>query len=338
MKRRKAPLEIFSMSFLDIISCAFGAIILLFVLSKQAEPMVIEGIREDLEGIIAEMERTIFALRGDVTVLNREKNARRVDLERDRVELDGLMRELRAVQGEHAAARQTLEAKLTIEGKLSVARQDLTEEMQRLLGESHRRPETDANIGGIPVDSEYIIFIIDTSGSMLGNAWVLMVQKVQETLNVYPRVKGIQVMSDMGRYLLPGYSKRWIPDSPGMRKDIVKHLRRWRVTSNSSPVEGITAAIRTFHDPDKKISLYVFGDEFTGSSIDSVVRRVDKINKEDAEGNRLVRIHGVGFPVYMVRDRDEQTTGIRFAALMRILSEKNGGTFVALDSFKRLPR
>ena len=60
MKRRKSPLEIFSMSFLDIISCGFGAIILLFVISKQAEPMVIEGIRENLEGVIAELQRTIF--------------------------------------------------------------------------------------------------------------------------------------------------------------------------------------------------------------------------------------------------------------------------------------
>ena len=82
MKRRKPPLEIFSMSFLDIISCAFGAIILLFVLSKQAEPMVIEGIKENLKGVIAELQRTIFELRGEVTVLNREKNARRVELRR----------------------------------------------------------------------------------------------------------------------------------------------------------------------------------------------------------------------------------------------------------------
>ena len=54
MKKRRA-IEVFSMSFLDIICCAFGAIILLFVLSKRAEPMVIEGIREDLDGVIEEL-------------------------------------------------------------------------------------------------------------------------------------------------------------------------------------------------------------------------------------------------------------------------------------------
>ncbi|GMQ75784.1 MAG: hypothetical protein BMS9Abin01_1042 [Gammaproteobacteria bacterium] len=322
------------MSFLDIISGAFGVIILVFVLSKQAEPMVIEGIRENLDGVIAELERTIFEMRGEVTVLNREKNAKRVELERDQIELEGFEKELRAVRGQYASAEQTLEAKLIIEGKLASARQDLTEEMRRLLGESFRRPETDSNIGGVPVDSEYIIFIVDTSGSMFNNAWALVIRKVSETLKIYPKVKGIQVMNDMGDYMFSTYAGRWIPDTPSRRKAILKRLRTWSPFSNSSPVEGITRAIRTFYAADKKISLYVFGDEFSGPSIDAVVKQVDAINKEDAEGNRLVRIHGVGFPVQLSRPLQLQGTGIRFAALMRILSNRNGGTFVALDSFK----
>ena len=334
MKRRKAPIEIFSMSFLDIISCGFGAIILLFVLSKQAEPMVIEGIREDLDSVIAELQRTIFELRGEVTVLNREKNAKRVELRAEQTELEGLKRELAAVRGEYAAAAQTLEAKQVIEGKLAAARQELSDEMRRLLGESFKRPDTDPVIGGVPVDSEYIIFIIDTSGSMFNNAWALVIRKLSETLKIYPKVKGIQVMNDMGDYMYSTYAGRWIPDSESRRNAILKRLRTWNPFSNSSPVEGITEAIRTFYAPGRKISLYVFGDEFSGPSIDAVVKQVDAINKKDAAGNRLVRIHGVGFPTQLSRPEHMQGTGIRFAALMRILSEQNGGTFVALDSFK----
>ena len=141
-------------------------------------------------------------------------------------------------------------------------------------------------------------------------------------------------MNDMGDYMFSTYASRWIPDTPSRRKAILKRLRTWNPFSNSSPVEGITRAIRTFYAADKKISLYVFGDEFSGPSIDAVVKQVDAINKEDAEGNRLVRIHGVGFPTQLSRPLQFQGTGIRFAALMRILSEHNGGTFVALDSFK----
>ena len=63
-------------------------------------------------------------------------------------------------------------------------------------------------------------------------------------------------------------------------------LRNWNVFSNSSPVEGITQAIQTFQDPAKKISIYVFGDEFTGASIAKVIETVDRINRKDADGNR----------------------------------------------------
>jgi hypothetical protein len=334
MKKRR-PIEVFSMSFLDIICCGFGAIILLFVLSRHAEPMVIEGIREDLEGVLADLQKTLYELRGETTVLNRDLNAQRVELQRERQVFASLQGELSAVRGEFAAAEQTLTAKLVIEGKLATARQELTEEMRRLLGESHRREETDSTIGGVPVDSEYIIFIIDTSGSMYNNAWALVIRKISETLDIYPKVKGIQVMNDMGDYMFSTYKGRWIPDTPTRRKSILKRLRTWNPFSNSSPVEGITRAIRTFYAPDKKISLYVFGDEFsTGASIDSVVKRVDALNREDADGNRLVRIHAVGFPVQLARPRELQNTGIRFAALMRILAERNGGSFVALNTFK----
>ena len=111
---------------------------------------------------------------------------------------------------------------------------------------------------------------------------------------------------------------------------ILDRLRNWAPFSNSSPVEGITRAIRTYAAPDKRISLYVFGDEFTGDSIDRVVETVDRINREDAEGNRMVRIHAVGFPVMFSQRAFSENTGVRFATLMRILCQKNGGAFVGL--------
>ncbi|HEX9726049.1 MAG TPA: VWA domain-containing protein, partial [Vicinamibacteria bacterium] len=182
-----------------------------------------------------------------------------------------------------------------------------------------------------PVDSEYIIFIIDTSGSMHNYAWPLMLDKMQETLDIYPTVKGIQVMNDMGQHLFKTYAGKWIPDTPGRRRLILNSLRTWTPFSNSSPVEGITAAIRTYAAPDKKISLYVFGDEFTGRSIEEVIETVDRINGEDAEGNRLVRIHAIGFPVMFSNASFPENTGVRFASLMRELSRRNGGAFVGLS-------
>ena len=77
----------------------------------------------------------------------------------------------------------------------------------------------------------------------------------------------------------------------------------------------------------------VLGDDFTGNSIRDVINTVDRINTETATGERLVRIHGIGFPVQFAQPPRYQATGRRFAALMRELARKNGGTFVGLNDF-----
>ncbi len=63
-------------------------------------------------------------------------------------------------------------------------------------------------------------------------------------------------------------------------------MENWRAFSNSSPVEGIEEAIKTYWAPDKRISLYVLGDEFTGDSIQKALDDVSAINKPDADGRR----------------------------------------------------
>ena len=80
-------------------------------------------------------------------------------------------------------------------------------------------------------------------------------------------------MSDEGQYMFSQYARKWIPDTPARRRLILERLRHWGPFSNSSPVEGIEAAIRAFAALDKRVSLYFLGDEFTRDSIDEVVRK-----------------------------------------------------------------
>ena len=330
MKTGKRNIDIFSLSFLDCICCGFGAIILLFVLSKFAEPVVLGELTEAFSSRIRRMEKELADVRGKARSLDREMTTRVAQLSAEEKRLSRLQGDLSDLQGAFAASRDDARVQNIIQGRLARARQELTDEMRRLL-KGAPPPRADSPVGGIPVDSEYIIFIIDTSGSMQANAWGLVQQKMRETLQVYPRVRGIQVMNDMGRYLFPQYRGRWIPDSPARRRAIVSGLGTWRAFSNSSPVEGITAAINTFYAADKKISLYVFGDEFSGSRVQPVVDAIDRINGADSHGGRRVRIHAVGFPVVMEKTSQPGNTGQRFATLMRILCRRNGGTFVGLN-------
>ena len=330
MKTKRRDIEIFSLSFLDVICCGFGAIILLFVLSKFAEPVIIEEVREDFQAEIMRLEEELHEIRGETAVLNRELNGQKEQLSQEKKKLVRLQGDLSDIRGQFGASDQHAEVQNIIEGKLARAMQELTEEMKRLLKKQPKK--IDSSVGGIPVDSEYIIFIIDTSGSMQRNAWALVQKKLAETLRVYPKVKGIQIMNDMGVYMFSQYAGKWIPDTPGRRRAIISNLTTWRSFSNSSPVEGIEAAIRTFYDSNKKISLYVFGDEFSGNAIQPVIDAVDRINRATKNGTRRVRIHAVGFPVMLKDQVGRGNTGERFATLMRILCYKNGGTFVGLNS------
>ena len=331
--RNRREIEGISLSFLDVISCGFGAIILLLVLTKVFEPVVIEDTVSNLEGYLAALQEELFDLRGEAKDIDRKMIREEDQQSEEIVRLLQLNAELSALKSKHEKTLDKTKVATLVEGKLAEAKQSLTDEMAKLLAD-YRRSADEDKIGGIPVDSEYVIFIIDTSGSMYNYAWPLVLQKVAETLAVYPRLKGIQVMNDMGNYMFTQYAGAWIPDSDARRRAIIDRMRSWNVFSNSSPVEGITKAISTYYKPGRKISLYVFGDEFSGRSIQRVVDVVDRINRADSKGNRLVRIHGIGFPVLFAQPPRFQETGIKFSILMRTLCEKNGGTFIGLNDFR----
>lgn len=331
MRNRRRQTEVFNLSFLDVISCGFGAIILLLVISKISEPRVIEQTNVDLSGLVVQLEEELHEIRGETQILNRELIAKQEQLSENKEKLARLQGALTNIEGQYNLASTASDAQSLIEDELQSAKQELNEEMRKLLT-NYQRPKEDALIGGIPVDSEYIIFVIDTSGSMQRFAWPLVRKKMKEILDIYPRVQGVQVLNDMGDYMFSQYAGRWIPDSTARRRAILDRLSSWAPFSNSSPVEGVTKAIQRFYASDKRISLYVFGDDFSGGLMQNVVNTVRQKNKSGSKGSR-VRIHTVGFPVLLTQPGAGQNAA-RFAALMRKLAEDNNGSFVGLNSLR----
>jgi len=312
-----------NLSFLDVISAGFGAIVLLLVITKNAAPGLIEGLGLDLEARRDALREALPAVDARIDRLRAQLGDRDSELAATRRRVQDLADRLDQARGAQVENR----AAETIADRLRAARQSLSEEMRRLRQAEALVP--DATVAGIPVDSEYVIFIIDTSGSML-RQWGNVVRKLEEVLDLYPNVRGIQVMNDMGQLMFEQYAGQWMPDTPSRRRVILSRLLRWKPFSNSSPIEGITRAIRDFHDPDKTISLYVFGDEFTGISVQQVLDAVDHLNPRGDDGRRRVRIHAVGFPTQFADSMRSSVSGRRFALLMRLLSQSHDGTFVGL--------
>ena len=329
LKRRPAP-EI-SLSFLDVICCGFGAVILLLMITKTVEPQVLEESTVIAEGRVAELTEQLFEIRGETTVLNRDLAAKQEQISEFEEQIAILQGSLASSKSRYDSLQTTRNSNSIVAEQLAIARQELSEEEERLLGLDAKK--INEFIGGIPIDSEYIIFVIDSSGSMQGNAWRRVLAEFEATLNVYPTVKGIQVLNDRGEYLLNSMRGQWIIDTPSRRKQIIDNLRNWSVFGVSSPEQGINRALRDFYDRKKKISIFVYGDDFAGGGVSRVVRSVEAINTNN-NGERLVRIHAIGFPNVLINGGVEVCCVADFATLMRKLTHENGGSFVGLNDFR----
>ena len=328
-KRRPAP-EI-SLSFLDVICCGFGAVILLLMITKTVEPQVLEESTVIAEGRVAELTEQLFEIRGETTVLNRDLAAKREQISEFEEQIAILQGSLAASKSRYDSLQTTRNSNSVLAEKLAIARQELSDEEERLLGLDAKK--INQFIGGIPIDSEYIIFVIDSSSSMTSLSWQRVLAEFEATLNVYPTVKGIQVINDGGEYLLGRTKGQWIEDTPARRARIISNLRYWSKYGPSSPERGINTALRDFYDRKKKISIFVYGDDFLGGGVSRVVRSVEAINTNNS-GERLVRIHAIGFPsILMVGDINVCCVA-DFATLMRQLTYDNGGSFVGLNDFR----
>jgi hypothetical protein len=326
VKLKRHPVEVFSLSFLDCICCGFGAIILLLVLTEYGDPIQLEEQSKLLASQTQQLKDQLQEIRGETDLLNRQLEGKEDLLAKERMRAQQLAGDLTHVNGQFSASKKEASVTNIVEGELVSAYQSLTEEMKRLLKEQANRPKSEA-IGGIPIDSEYVIFIVDTSASMTSFHWDQAQAIVKEILSIYPKVKGMQIMSDQGSVLIGGTKGQWLTDSTAQRDQIVVRMKNWRAFSKSSPVEGIEQAIRLYWAIDKRISLYVLGDEFTGDSIQQALDAVSQINRPNKDGRRIVRIHAIGFP-----EGPGMTpfTSIRFSALMRLMCEQNNGTFVGI--------
>jgi hypothetical protein len=316
MKRKNRDLDIFSLSFLDIISCGFGAVVLLVLISSNSESSIAEEEEKAIAFLqqVLKAEETVKSLQRDLAVESGDLASKELLLGN----LQGMSDQ--TMQQQQSASEKSEKLQKTLSG-LELVQTSLT----RLKRSSISQGSTlkrDVEVGGIPVDSDYVIFIVDTSGSMK-EIWNRVTSELENIIRIHPKIKGFQILNDNGTHILSGYEGRWIPDTPKRRESVISLFKTWNSASNSSPVEGLEVALRRYANPNTKLSIYIFGDEYSGASYDPVINALVNLNTNRVSGANLARIHAVGFI-------SNYSTG-RFATLMREVTRRNNGTFIALQ-------
>lgn len=317
MRKTRTPIEVFSLSFLDIISCAFGAVIMLILLAKNGD----EGDFNDTNEIASMLSSV---------------NLAQVNLNELKSALDTKLANLKQIQAQSANASETVNS---LKSEVTRAQNDVQQlsdqanglkvvklEQERAAINAGKAKERVDEVGGIPVDSDYVIFIVDTSGSMK-NMWSKVMNTLSETLNNHPQIKGFQILSDNGDPL-PGVKLGdWRKDTPIQRRLALSTMMSWNFAgaSNSSPVEGIETALRTY-GRTKSLALYVFGDDYNGNSYDNTVTNINQLNT-DKQGNKIARIHAIGFKPNRIQYGGE---ALKFSTVMREVTRQNNGSFLAL--------
>jgi len=305
MMRREAP-DAFGTAFLDIISCGFGAIVLLILIFK-FEPDV-SGLasvkNDDANAKIKQLYGLVDELKAEPAIDSEQSaKAKAAMLKTAQVKLERAMAETAKLQQTSSELKKQLGAL-----QKQIKKQQIAGTSE---GDQSRQ---DDEVGGIPVDRDYVIFIVDTSGSMK-EIWHKVMREIDNILTVHPQLKGFQVINDNGNYLVSGYAGKWMKDTPSMRKRAMKLFSSWASISNSSPVEGIETALTRYSKYTKDLSIYVIGDDFTGTNFDQVILRTRQLNKGRA------RIHALNFI-------SPNASTDRFSTLMREICRENQGTFL----------
>ena len=307
-----------SVSFLDVIACAFGAIVLLVVILPIGSSSVDKPSATDA-----------FSM-SQLLLLSETIDADLARLLNEIAENRSLALSIADDAKSIADANESLAATIMHTRSEWDKTKAQTEQLARILETQEMPSGSDFNevateLSGIPVDADYLAFVIDTSGSMQG-IWGPVIREVERMWMLYPELKGFQILSDNGHYLQRGSEKRWIPDSPVNRLKAITQIGNWSAYSNSSPVEGITTAINDLYLGGQKMAIVVVGDDYNGSRFEGLFDEIEAQVENRTVGEGTLRIHALGFwnPGGSGAPRN-------FTILMRELTRRYHGAFVALD-------
>lgn len=313
MSKQRKISELFSMSFLDIMACGFGALVLILLISEFQESEVKQV--ENNADIFLEAQEEKAKKIIKVESLDKLMSSNIEDLISARQRLDVLKIEL--------------EKKSFISAKLNDLASDTDFQISKQRLKSLSAPMEQKEASGIKLDSRYLVFIIDTSGSM--EPWVKIVQEIDNLIQTFPDLEGYMVMNDNGSIFHGG--DPWLNPTKTNRSASIGILRanRAKYGSLSNPIVGLKKVIRVWGDKYKDLGVFIMGDDILDqtSRIETISQEVLKLNT-DLSGKTKVRVNAVGF--LTSRGNISQQQGNKnYLMLMRELTEQSGGAMVVVN-------
>ncbi len=311
MKREKN--NPFSMSFLDVMACGFGALVLILLLSNFNEADTESG--TDSFSFLDALSEIV-----SIQDSSSEKISKNTSLEEDLSSAEKKLSEL--------------EKKLQ-ETNFEMA---LLDDSFAKNKKERSRVTTATEAGGIRIDSDYVVFIVDTSGSMktCGN-WTRVINEFKILLDAFPKIKGFQIMKDNGDYIYPT-GKTWIEDNKFNRQQMISALARADLISDSNPIPAIKRSLNLYADGISKVGIFVIGDELLindGSRPAESFEEIENLNKT-LFGRKKARINAIGFltggeeankfnPECKIAFKESNKSFFNF---LRELTSRNDGTLV----------
>ena len=313
MARRR--FHVFSMSFLDIISCGFGAVVLFFVIINaqvrlRADAQRIDLLSEStlLETEVLEGRKDLLQLRGERDTLEERRAAAIEELRKLRERLAALLAELaeyerlgtqseESVEKLRADVDRLREMQDELEARIASTEEGTGQRVREFQGEGARQYLTGMQMGG-----QRVLILVDASASMLGRTYIDVIRFRLMEEELKPRApKWVQVVNSVDwittrlqaeqrfqiyifgeqhRSILEETDGEWLSVADGKRiGEAIDALRKYAPNGGTS-LHAAMRAIRALEPLPDNVFLLTDGLPTQGASPPSRVGWVDTRARE----------------------------------------------------------
>lgn len=295
-KSRKKDLNPISLAFLDVMSCGFGAVVLIFLILDHSSSdqnqvttpeeaaeinLLEEDIQEGQEGL-ARLRNTISEV--DFRIVEAQGRARRIQ-----EEVDTIMEEIAQMENETLAQEESVEnLRSEIENleeelkRLRAEQEETGENIRRFIGEGNRQYLTGLLMGG-----NRILILVDMSASMLDDTIVNVIRRrnMSESAKLQsgkwvrtrktvdwltaqlppPSRYQIYLFNNETRALLPGTEGQWLEVADKERLDESVERLNTIVPSEGTNLEQVFVALQQLNPLPDNVFLITDGLPTLGS-------------------------------------------------------------------------